>query len=244
LLAAERAEVAAFERDEIFPGCQPLEEIAASGLDSLRFGPLRPVGLDDPRTGKRPHAVVQLRQENRAATLYGLVGFQTRLKWGEQKRVFRMIPGLARAEFVRLGQLHRNFYLDTPRALTPAFALRAAPAVRVAGQMTGVEGYVESIAGGLLTAWLLAAELRGVLLPPWPATTMMGALHCGFLFDTTAERLVPMNANFGLLPPPPPGARGKRERRLAHARRALTELDAFLAKPPVAALLADSADGC
>lgn len=244
LMDAERAEVAAFDRGELFAGCQPLEEIAASGLDSLRFGPLRPVGLHDPRTGRRPHAVVQLRQENRAGTLYGLVGFQTRLKMGEQKSVFRLIPGLGEAEFVRFGQLHRNFYLDTPRALTPAFALRTSPQIRVAGQITGVEGYVESIAGGLLTAWLLVAELRGIELPPWPPTTLIGALHGGFLFDTTAERLVPMNVNFGLLPPLPPGPRGKRERKLAHGRRALADLERFLATPQLRALLAGAAGGC
>jgi methylenetetrahydrofolate--tRNA-(uracil-5-)-methyltransferase len=244
VMGAERADVHAFDRGELFAGCQPLEEIAASGPDTLRFGPLRPVGLEDPRTGRRPYAVVQLRQENRAGTLYGLVGFQTRLRWGEQKRVFRTIPGLAGAEFVRFGQLHRNFYLDTPRALTRGFALRKAPAVRVAGQITGVEGYVESIAGGLLTAWLLAADLRGVTLPAWPATTVLGALHGGFLFDETTERLVPMNANFGLLPPAPPGVRGKKERKLAQSRRALDDLEAFLASAGTRALLAGATGGC
>ena len=138
LLAAEKADVAAFDRDELFAGCQPIEEIAASGPESMAFGPLRPVGLDDPRTGRRPYAVIQLRQENREGTLYGLVGFQTRLKWGEQKRVLRLIPGLEKAEFVRYGQLHRNFYLDTPRVLDRRFALPGSPHIRFAGQITGV----------------------------------------------------------------------------------------------------------
>lgn len=238
LVGAELAEVAAFDRAELFAGCQPIEEIAASGPDSLAFGPLRPVGLRDPRTGRRPFAVVQLRQENREGTLYGLVGFQTRLKQGEQRRVFRLLPGLEAAEFVRYGQLHRNFYLDTPRVLDRRFALPAAPHVRCAGQITGVEGYVESIASGLATAWLLAAERRGLALPPWPGETLLGALLSGFLFDATAPRLSPMNANFGLLPPLAGAPRGRRERNLALAARSLAALDAFLATPAVGRLLA------
>jgi methylenetetrahydrofolate--tRNA-(uracil-5-)-methyltransferase len=239
LLAAEKAEVNAFDRGELFAGCQPVEEIAASGPRSLAFGPLRPVGLADPRAGgKRPHAVVQLRQENREGTLYGLVGFQTRLKQGEQRRVLRLIPGLANAEFVRYGQLHRNFYLDTPRCCAPDFSLPGRPDVFVAGQITGVEGYVESIASGLFTSWQVAARLRGLALPPLPATTICGSLLGGFLFDTTAARLSPMNANFGLLPDLSPAVRGKHERKLAHAARAERELAAWLGLPPVAALLA------
>ncbi|PID79755.1 methylenetetrahydrofolate--tRNA-(uracil(54)-C(5))-methyltransferase (FADH(2)-oxidizing) TrmFO, partial [bacterium DOLZORAL124_64_63] len=161
LLAAERAAVHDFDRADLFDGCQPIEEIAASGPQSLAFGPLRPVGLKDPRTGRRPHAVIQLRQENLEGTLYGLVGFQTRLKFGEQKRVFRQIPGLAKAEFVRYGQMHRNFYLDTPRCLAADFSLPARPDVFLAGQITGVEGYVESMASGLVTALRAVARLRG-----------------------------------------------------------------------------------
>jgi methylenetetrahydrofolate--tRNA-(uracil-5-)-methyltransferase len=227
LVAAERTEVHDFDRAALFEGCQPIEEIAASGPQSLAFGPLRPVGLDDPRTGRRPHAVVQLRQENREGTLYGLVGFQTRLKWGEQERVLRMVPGLEQAEFVRLGQMHRNFYVDTPRVLTPEFAMRADASVRLAGQITGVEGYVESIAGGLVTAWHLAAALRGDRLPPWPYTTMIGALHHGFLFDDTAARLTPMNVNFGLLPELDERIRDKRARKVAMGERGLADLDAW-----------------
>jgi methylenetetrahydrofolate--tRNA-(uracil-5-)-methyltransferase len=238
LVTAERAQVHEFDRSELFAGCQPIEEIADAGEQTLAYGPLRPVGLEEPGTGDRPHAVVQLRQENRAGTLYGLVGFQTRLKRGEQRRVFRSLPGLATAEFVRYGQLHRNFYLDTPRTLTPTFALRERPHIRVAGQITGVEGYVESIASGLLSAWHTAAELLGLPLPTWPRTTLIGALLGDFLFDTTTERLVPMNVNFGLLPPANVRVRGRRERRLAHAERSLRDLDTYLAGDTLQRLLA------
>lgn len=225
LTTAARTEVHDFDRGALFDGCQPIEEIADGGPQSLAFGPLRPVGLIDPRTGRRPHAVVQLRQENREGTLYGLVGFQTRLKWGEQERVLRMIPGLERAAFVRLGQMHRNFYVDTPRVLAHDFTLRDDPTIRLAGQLTGVEGYVESIAGGLVAALHLVAHLRGDRLPPWPYTTMIGALHHGFLFDDTAPRLTPMNANFGLLPELDQPVRDKRARKQALAALGLADLD-------------------
>jgi methylenetetrahydrofolate--tRNA-(uracil-5-)-methyltransferase len=241
LVDAERAEVLDFDRDLLFAGCQPIEEIADSGPDTLAFGPLRPVGLVDPRSGARPHAVVQLRQENREGTLYGLVGFQTRLRRGEQRRVFRMIPGLARAEFVRYGQLHRNVYLDTPRVLDRVFALPGRPRLRFAGQITGVEGYVESIASGLTTAWLLAAERHGAALPPWPRDTLLGALLHGFLFDATGGRLAPMNVNFGLLPPlaePPRGRGARRRRREALASRSLASLARHLRGPAMQRLLA------
>ena len=238
LVDAEKAEVHAFDRNELFDGCQPIEEIAASGPKSLAFGPLRPVGLHDPRTGRRAHAVVQLRQENRAGTLYGLVGFQTRLKFGEQRRVFQMIPGLANAEFVRFGQLHRNFYLDTPRCCTPNFSLRDRPDVWVAGQVTGVEGYVESMASGLVTAWRLAARVHGIELPGLPLETMSGSLLRNFLFDRTTEKLSPMNVNFGLVPDLSTGPRGKRERKIAKSERALASLAAWLAHESVARLLA------
>lgn len=239
LLAAEKADVHAFDRGELFAGCQPVEEIAASGPKSLAFGPLRPVGLGDPRRGgKRPYAVVQLRQENREGTIYGLVGFQTRLKQGEQRRVLRLIPGLQDAEFVRYGQLHRNFYLDTPRCCAPDFSLLTRPDVMVAGQMTGVEGYVESIASGLYTSWLAAARLRGLSLSPLPRTTICGSLLGGFLFDTTTARLTPMNANFGLLPDLPEHIRAKRDRKLARGEAARRDLDLWLREPAVADLLA------
>jgi len=228
LTTAERLEVKDFDKDDLFDGCQPVEEIADGGIQSLCFGTMRPVGLHHPKTGERPHAVLQLRQENADGTLFGLVGCQTRLKHGEQKRVFRMVPGLEKAEFVRLGQMHRNFYVDTPKVLRADFALKNAPSIRLAGQITGVEGYVESIAGGLVTAMHLDAELRDDRLPPWPYTTMLGALHHGFLFDDTAKRLTPMNANFGVLPELEERVKGKRERKAAKSERGLEDLDLFI----------------
>ncbi len=238
LLAAEKASVHEFDRAELFDGCQPIEEIAASGPLSMAFGPLRPVGLDDPRTGRRPHAVVQLRQENLEGTLFGLVGFQTRLKFGEQKRVFSRIPGLAQAEFVRYGQLHRNFYLDTPRCCRRDFSLSGRDDVFVAGQITGVEGYVESIASGLYTAFQVAARQRELALPGLPLDSLLGALLRSFLFDTTTSRLVPMNSNFGILPDLAERVRGKRDRKLAKAERARQELTAWRENNAVRALLA------
>jgi methylenetetrahydrofolate--tRNA-(uracil-5-)-methyltransferase len=238
LLDSEKAEVQAFDRSELFDGCQPIEEIAASGPKSLAFGPLRPVGLNDPRTGRRAHAVVQLRQENRAGSLYGLVGFQTRLKFGEQKRVFRLIPGLAKAEFVRYGQLHRNFFLDTPRCCARNFSLRERPDIWLAGQITGVEGYVESITSGLVTAWHLAAQFKGVDLPGLPPETLTGALLRDFLFDLTTDKLSPMNVNFGLLPDLDEPLNGKRERKIAKAERARSALVGWLADETITGLLA------
>jgi len=233
LLEGEKAEIRDFDREELFDGCQPIENIAASGPRSMAFGPLRPVGLEDPRTGRRPHAVVQLRQENRAGTLYGLVGFQTQLKQGEQRRVFRLIPGLERAEFVRYGQLHRNFFCDSPRSLRRDFSLAGRQDIFLAGQMTGVEGYVESIASGLVTAWSVAARLQGRSLPALPRETILGALLGEFLFDDTARPFSPMNANFGLVPELEERVRGKRERKLAKSRRAVAALERWLALQPV-----------
>jgi len=243
LLAAEKADVHDFDKGELFEGCQPIEEIAASGPKSLSFGPLRPVGLNDPGTGRRAHAVVQLRQENREGTLFGLVGFQTRLKYGEQQRVFRMIPGLQKAEFVRYGQLHRNFYLDTPRCCARDFSLRGRPDVWVAGQMSGVEGYVESITSGLVTSWQLAARLKGIELPGLPLETLTGSLLRNFLFDTTTDRFSPMNVNFGIMPDLPVMVRGKRERKIAKAERAIASLTEWLAGDKVTRLLAASVEG-
>ena len=230
LIAAEKADIHDFDRADLFDGCQPIEEIAASGPKSMAFGPLRPVGLDDPKTGRRPHAVIQLRQENIEGTLFGLVGFQTRLKFGEQKRVFRQIPGLENAEFVRYGQMHRNFYLDTPRSLKRDFSLVERPDIFLAGQMTGVEGYVESIASGLMTSLKLTARLGLIELDPMPANTMMGSLLGRFLFDTTSSQFSPMNANFGLLPDLVERVRGKRERKEAKAHRAVEALQLWLSK--------------
>lgn len=240
LVGAEKATVHDFDRSDLFDGCQPIEEIAASGPMSMSFGPLRPVGLDDPRTGRWPHAVVQLRQENVEGTIYGLVGFQTRLKFPEQKRVFSQIPGLANAEFVRYGQLHRNFYLDTPRCCSRDFSLRERDDVFVAGQITGVEGYVESIASGLYAAWLIAARQHGRPLPGLPLETILGGLMRSFLFDTTTERLSPMNANFGILPDLAERVRGKRDRKLAKAERSMQELKSWFASDEVTGLLAAS----
>jgi len=238
LLAAEKADVHNFDRSELFEGCQPVEEIAASGPMSLAFGPMRPVGLHHPRTGKRAHAVVQLREENLAGSLYGLVGFQTRLKFGEQKRVFRLIPGLGNAEFVRFGQMHRNFYLDTPRCCNRDFSLRGRSDVWVAGQLTGVEGYMESMTSGLVTAWRLAARVHGLELPGLPLETMTGSLLRNFLFDTTTDKLSPMNVNFGLVPDLSTHIRGKRERKIAKSERARDSLVEWLGREPVARLLA------
>ncbi len=238
LMEAEKAEVQAFDRSELFEGCQPIEEIAASGPKSLAFGPLRPVGLHDPVTGRRAHAVIQLRQENREGTLYGLVGFQTRLKYGEQKRVFRMIPGLAKAEFVRYGQMHRNFYLDTPRCCSWDFSLRERPDVWIAGQITGVEGYVESMTSGLVTAWRLAARIHDIDLPGLPLESMTGALLRNFLFDKTTEKLTPMNVNFGLVPDLLTPVRGKRERKIAKSERAVSALSEWIGQESVTRLLA------
>lgn len=241
LMEAEKADVHDFDRKELFEGCQPIEEIAASGPKSLAFGPLRPVGLHDPATGRRAYAVIQLRQENRAGTLYGLVGFQTRLKFGDQKRVFRMIPGLASAEFVRFGQMHRNFYLDTPRCCSRDFSLKDRPDVWIAGQITGVEGYVESMTSGLVTAWHLAARIHGIELPGLPLDSMTGALLRNFLFDRTTEKLSPMNVNFGLVPDLATPTRGKRERKIAKSERAVAVLAEWLGQEPVTRLLAANA---
>ena len=233
LLSAEKAEVHDFDRADLFDGCQPIEEIAASGPQSMSFGPMRPVGLEDPRTGRRPHAVIQLRQENIDGTLFGLVGFQTRLKFGEQKRVFRQIPGLEKAEFVRYGQMHRNFYLDTPRSLKRDFSLPERPDIFLAGQMTGVEGYVESIASGLMTSWKMACRLKDISMDPMPTSTMMGSLLGRFLFDKTSQRFSPMNANFGLLPDLVQKVRGKKERKEAKADRAVLAMQEWLIKNSV-----------
>lgn len=237
---AERTEVKDFDKSDLFEGCKPVEEIAASGPETLAFGPMRPVGLS--KGDKRPYAVVQLRQENQEGTLYGLVGFQTRLKYGEQRRIFRMIPGLENAEFVRLGQMHRNLYIDTPKTLTSSFALPDNPNIHFAGQITGVEGYVESITSGLITAWIVAAKLKGITLPSWPRETVIGSLLFAYLFDNTAKRLTPMNANFGIMPAIkglPTGRRNRQERKEAMSARSVKSASEFLELASVKALLAD-----
>ena len=227
LVAAERAPLHDFDGDlTVYEGCMPIEVMAARGADTIRFGPLRPVGLRDPRTGHRPWANVQLRAENAARTLYNLVGFQTNLKWGEQKRVFSMIPGLEHAEFVRYGVMHRNTFLDSPQVLTEQQFLKDHPNVFFAGQITGFEGYMESAASGLLAARQILARLQGRTLPPPPAETMCGAL---LRYITTPNKdFQPMGANMGILPRTPDidAIRDKRERYAAlsqAAQRAMNE---------------------
>jgi methylenetetrahydrofolate--tRNA-(uracil-5-)-methyltransferase len=215
-----------FDAAPYFEGCLPVEEMASRGPDTLRFGPMKPVGLDDPRTGRRPYAVVQLRQEDRAGQMWNLVGFQTRLRIGEQQRVFRTIPGLERAEFLRYGSIHRNAYLNTPRALTPHLALKDRPTTLFAGQLTGVEGYTESLGTGLLAGLNLARMLRGQPpLIPSP-TTMLGAL-LRYLREADPAHFQPMNANFGLLEPLADPPRDKRKKKERLVERALADMDAF-----------------
>ena len=217
-----------------FEGCLPIEVMAARGVDTLRFGPMKPVGLTDPHTGKRAHAVIQLRQDNALGTLWNMVGFQTKLRHAEQTRIFRMIPGLEGAQFARLGGLHRNTFLNGPRLLDPELRLRAEPRLRFAGQITGVEGYVESAAVGLLAGRFTAGELLGETLAPPPPTTALGALLGHITSGAEAETYQPMNINFGLFPPM--DTRGKRrERRRAMSLRALADLDAWLGRPAAAA---------
>jgi methylenetetrahydrofolate--tRNA-(uracil-5-)-methyltransferase len=227
LVLAETIGLRAFEQEDprFFEACLPVEVLAHRGHQSLAFGPLRPVGLPDPRTGRRPHAVVQLRQDNQAASLYNLVGFQTNLKWAEQERVFGLIPGLERAEFVRFGQMHRNTFINSPRLLWPTMQFRQREDLFFAGQITGTEGYVGSTASGLV-AGLSAARLA-VGQPPieFPPTTMIGAL-CSYISNADPDSFQPMKANFGLLPPLERPVRKKRERYSAYARRALTDLEA------------------
>lgn len=226
LVSAERAPLKAFEKEIYFEGCMPIEVLAERGRETLLFGPLKPVGLTDPRTGKRPHAVVQLRQDNAAGTLYNLVGFQTHLKWGEQKRVLSLIPGLEQAEIVRYGVMHRNTFINSPRLLDATYRLKGHPSLFIAGQMTGVEGYVESAASGLVAGINAARLARGQSPVVFPKETVIGSL-ARYITETEARHFQPMNANFGLLPPLPERIRGKKERYERLAERALSGLDAF-----------------
>ena len=229
LIAAERAPLHDFDGDlTVYEGCMPIEVMAARGADTIRFGPLRPVGLRDPRTGHRPWAAVQLRAENTARTLYNLVGFQTNLKWGEQKRVFSMIPGLEHAEFVRYGVMHRNTFLESPKVLTKQQFLKEHPNVFFAGQITGFEGYMESAASGLLAAHQMLARLKGRELPPPPAATMCGAL---LDYITTPNKdFQPMGANMGILPRTEEinSIRDKRERYMALSQAAQDAMQAWV----------------
>ncbi|WP_419085195.1 methylenetetrahydrofolate--tRNA-(uracil(54)-C(5))-methyltransferase (FADH(2)-oxidizing) TrmFO [Phascolarctobacterium succinatutens] len=226
LCNAESAPVKDFEHD-VFEACMPIEEMAARGEDTMRFGPLKPVGLIDPRNGKEAYAVVQLRQDNAAASLYNLVGFQTHLKWPEQRRVFGMIPGLENAEFVRFGVMHKNTYLNSPQLLDKHFNLRSNKRFYFAGQMTGVEGYVESAASGLMVG--LAAARAVLELPEveFPDVTAHGAL-ANYISNPSIENFQPMNINFGLIPPLTVRIRKKREKNAQIAARALEALDGFL----------------
>lgn len=226
LIHAETAPLHDFERAEmrVYEGCMPVEVLAKRGADSIRFGPLKPVGLRDPRTGHRPWAVVQLRKENATGTMVNLVGFQTNLRFGEQERVFRMIPGLANAEFIRFGVMHRNTFLDSPRLLNEQFRWKEQErCLYFAGQITGVEGYMESAASGILAGLHLARELRGELPLTFPDTTMLHALSA-HVSDTSIKDFQPMGASMGLLPPLPERVRGKRERYEQIALRSLTAL--------------------
>jgi methylenetetrahydrofolate--tRNA-(uracil-5-)-methyltransferase len=228
LLAAEKVPTRDFEKLIHFEGCMPVEEMASRGHDTLRFGPMKPVGLTDPRTGREPHAVIQLRMENREGTLYNLVGFQTKLTYPEQKRVFRMIPGLEGAEFVRLGSMHRNTFINAPTVLTPSLRMKSNPRILFAGQITGVEGYVESAATGFIAgvnASLLALHGPEAELPVAPATTAHGAL-VRHITGTDAKHFQPMNVNYGLFPELSGRVR-KTERRRLLAERALNDLEAW-----------------
>jgi methylenetetrahydrofolate--tRNA-(uracil-5-)-methyltransferase len=223
VVSADQATAHDFDAVPYFEGCMPIEEMARRGRDTLRFGPMKPVGLRDPRTGSRPHAVVQLRMEDRAGRMWNMVGFQTRLRYPDQQRVFRTIPGLEGAEFLRMGSIHRNSYINSPGALTPHLSLRDDPHVLFAGQLTGVEGYTESTATGLVAAINLSRLLHGAepVLPP--TTTMLGALY-RYLRDADPRHFQPMNANFGLIDDLPQKIRDKSAKREAFAARALDDM--------------------
>ena len=229
LTTAQEAEVHGFEDANVFEGCMPVEVMARRGIDTLRYGPLKPVGLTDPATGKEPYAVVQLRQDNAAKTVYNLVGFQTHLKFGEQKRVFSMIPALRNAEFVRYGVMHRNTFLCSPKLLDRYYADRRNPLVAFAGQMTGVEGYVESTASGYLAAVAMAARLAGKEPPAFSKNTAIGALGC-YISDESIVNFQPMNVNFSIISPLEKRIRKKSEKNLAIAQRSLEEIDGLLAR--------------
>ena len=229
LTTAEEAEVHGFEDKNVFEGCMPVEVMARRGFDTLRYGPLKPVGLVDPNTGKEPYAVVQLRQDNAQGSVFNLVGFQTHLKFGEQKRVFSMIPALKNAEFVRYGVMHRNTFLQSPRLLDRYYADRRNPLVAFAGQMTGVEGYVESTASGYLAAVAMAARIQGREIPDFPKETAIGALGL-YISDESVVFFQPMNVNFSIIAPLEKRIRKKSEKNLAIANRSLEMIDGLLAK--------------
>ena len=231
LISAERAPVHDFDvaDPKVYEGCMPVEIMAQRGKDTLRFGPLKPVGLRDPRTGHRPWAVVQLRQENREGSLYNLVGFQTNLKFGEQKRVFGLIPALHDAEFVRYGVMHRNTFIDSPRLLHPDFSMKDRPNLFFAGQITGVEGYMESASSGILAGINARKRINGQAPLILPRETMIGALS-HYISDESVTKFQPMGANFGILPGIEPHIRDKKERYAALARRSLQNIEEILNK--------------
>ncbi|MGH7844393.1 MAG: methylenetetrahydrofolate--tRNA-(uracil(54)-C(5))-methyltransferase (FADH(2)-oxidizing) TrmFO [Candidatus Binatia bacterium] len=241
IVAAEKVPAHSFEPAIFFEACLPVEEMARRGKDTLAFGPMKPVGLMDPRTGRRPHAVVQLRQENREGTLYNMVGFQTKMTYAEQRRVFCQIPGLAQAEFARFGSLHRNTFIDSPRHLLPTLQWRGDSRIFFAGQITGVEGYVESAATGLLAGINVARILRGKEAVVPPPNTALGSL-LAYISDSTRKNFQPMNASFGLLPPLSATARGRAKKELM-AMRALSDLERWVSdisatpvvQPPISA---------
>ncbi|OMC88821.1 methylenetetrahydrofolate--tRNA-(uracil(54)-C(5))-methyltransferase (FADH(2)-oxidizing) TrmFO [Viridibacillus sp. FSL H7-0596] len=226
LINAEVAPLKEFEKEKYFEGCMPIEVMAARGPKTMLFGPMKPVGLEDPRTGKRPHAVVQLRQDDAAGTLYNLVGFQTHLKWGAQKEVFSMIPGLENVEIVRYGVMHRNTFINSPKALAPTYQLKSRPNIFFAGQMTGVEGYVESAGSGLI-AGINAAHLameKDLLI--FPAETALGSM-ARYITEADSKHFQPMNVNFGLFPKLGEKIKSKQERGEKHAERALAAIQNF-----------------
>ncbi|WP_409194210.1 FADH(2)-oxidizing methylenetetrahydrofolate--tRNA-(uracil(54)-C(5))-methyltransferase TrmFO [Enterococcus cecorum] len=224
LVNAEVAPLKEFEKEKYFEGCMPIEVMAARGEKTMLFGPMKPVGLEDPKNGKRPYAVIQLRQDNAAASLYNIVGFQTHLKWGEQKRVFQMIPGLENAEFVRYGVMHRNSFMNSPELLEPTYQSRKDSRIFFAGQMTGVEGYVESAASGLIAGINAARLAKGEELVVFPRETAMGSMAY-YITHAEGKHFQPMNANFGLFPELPERIRDKKVRYETLANRALESLE-------------------
>ena len=226
LTTAESATVHDFDKEKFFEGCLPIEVMAHRGEDTLRFGPMKPVGLRDPRTGRQPYAAVQLRQDNLAGDHYSLVGFQTQLKWGEQARVLRMIPGLEQAEFVRFGMVHRNTYINGPTVLYETWQTRSNPFLLFAGQISGVEGYVESAASGLIAGRNAAALACGQALRVPPRTTAIGALAF-YVSHANPHSYQPTNITFGIMEAPPQQIRDKQKRKLAISERALADLDEF-----------------
>ena len=230
LSQAEEAAVHGFEDKKVFEGCMPVEVMARRGEDTLRYGPLKPVGLKDPKTGKEPYAVVQLRKDNRTGTVYNIVGFQTHLRWPEQKRVFSMIPALSHAEYLRYGVMHRNTYLDSPRLLDRYYRARKDPSIAFAGQMTGVEGYIESTASGMLAALEMGRTILGKEPINFPTYTAIGAL-AGYISDESVVKFQPMNVNFGIIDQLNYKFKGKKhDRYLEVSRRALAAIDEIIAR--------------